>query len=98
VRIIKSFNFDMWLKKLKDIKTKQIILKRINRLYDNNFGNSKYLKDGVYELKIKYGGGYRVYFANRNDEIILLLMGGNKSRQKVDIQKAIKINKEYENE
>ena len=83
--------FDDWYNTLKETKTRLIIRKRINRLALGNFGDCKTLKDGLFEVRIDYGPGYRLYFAQEGQQIILLLSGGDKSTQEVDIQKA----KEY---
>jgi len=80
-----------WFKKLKDVKTKAIILKRIERLILGNLGDCKALKEGIHELRIDYGPGFRVYFAQEGEDIILLIAGGDKSTQTQDIEKA----KEY---
>jgi len=64
--------FLKWLKKLKDIKGKVTILRRIDRAKYGNFGDYKYLGDGVNELRVNFGPGYRVYFSVKNSEIIIL--------------------------
>ena len=91
-------NFLKWLKKLKDIKDKVAILRRIDRTKYGNFGDYKYLGDGVNELRVDVGPGYRVYFSIKNSEIIILLIGGDKSTQSSDIKKAKEIFRELENE
>jgi len=90
--------FLKWLKKLKDIKGKVVILRRIDRVRYGNFGDYKYLGDGVNELRVDFGPGYRVYFSIKNSEIIILLIGGDKSTQNSDIKKAKEIFRELENE
>ncbi len=90
--------FSKWLHKLKDIQGKVAILRRIDRIKLGNFGEYKYLDDGVSELKITTGPGYRVYYTHKNDEIIILLVGGDKSTQTKDIEKAKEILKELDNE
>lgn len=83
--------FIKWLEKL-DRKTRIIVTNYVNRLADGGTNkNLKPLKDGVYEIKIFYGPGLRVYFAEDGEKIILLLLGGDKKSQSSDIQKA----KEY---
>lgn len=79
-----------WLNALKDKKTKAIIIGRVDRLELNNFGDSKSVGDGVYELRIAYGPGYRVYYAKDGKNIYLLLSGGDKSTQSKDIKLAKK--------
>lgn len=90
--------FLKWLKKLKDIKGKVTILRRIDRAKYGNFGDYKYLGDGVNELRVDFGPGYRVYFSVKNSEIIILLIGGDKSTQNSDIKRAKEIFRELENE
>ncbi len=90
--------FLKWLKKLKDIKGKVTILRRIDRAKYGNFGDYKYLGDGVNELRVNFGPGYRVYFSVKNSEIIILLIGGDKSTQNSDIKRAKEIFRELENE
>ena len=77
-----------WFLKL-EIKTQAIVLKFIKRVANGGSRkNIKSLQNGVFEIKIRYGAGYRVYFAEDGDEIILLLIGGDKGSQKSDIKKA----------
>ncbi len=90
--IEKTNEFDKWLKKLKDLKAKAKILFRIQKLeYDEHFGDCKNLGDGIYELRINFAKGYRIYFKVVDGKIILLLIGGDKSTQSKDIEKAKKI-------
>jgi putative addiction module killer protein len=71
-----------------------IIIAYIGRLTKGNYSKCKSVGDGVYELKINYQKGYRVYFANIDGEIILLLIGGDKKTQDKDIKKAKELKKE----
>lgn len=97
--IIKQTNyFSKWLSKLKDVKGKVSILRRIDRMKLGNFGDNKSLGNNISELRITTGPGYRVYYTKHNDEIIVLLIGGDKSSQNDDIKKANEILKELENE
>ncbi len=80
--------FADWLKNLRDIKAKIAILRRINRLELGNFGDHKFLRDGVWELRIDVGPGYRIYYAQADKTIILLLSGGDKRTQDADIHRA----------
>jgi len=90
--IEKTVEFDKWLKKLKDLRVKAKILFRVQKIEnDEHFGDSKPVGDGIYELKINYAKGYRVYFKEKNRKIILLLIGGDKSTQQRDIEKAKEI-------
>lgn len=90
--------FSKWLLKLKDIKGKISIIRRIDRMRKGNFGDHKGLGDEVSELRFTSGAGFRVYYTVRNGEIVLLLVGGDKSTQKVDIQKAKNLAKELKND
>jgi len=90
--------FSKWLLKLKDIKAKVAILRRINRIKEGNFGDTKGVGDNISELRINIGAGYRVYYTKRESEIIILLIGGDKSTQSKDIIKAKELLKEIENE
>ena len=97
-KIKETAYFSKWLQKLKDIQGKVSILRRINRVKEGNFGDYKSLGANIHELRIMVGAGYRVYYTQRGDEIIILLLGGDKSTQSKDIVKAKKLAKEYENE
>ncbi len=98
MEILKTDIFDKWLIKLKDKKAKAIIQVNINRLIEENIGKTRPLGDGVHEKKINYGPGYRLYFINHNQNIIVLLCGGDKSTQQSDIKQAIIIANEVKNE
>ncbi|MBI9066018.1 MAG: type II toxin-antitoxin system RelE/ParE family toxin [Salinivirgaceae bacterium] len=90
--IEKTVEFDKWLRKLKDFRAKAKILFRIQKLErDGHFGDCKPVGDGVRELKINFAKGYRVYFNEKDGKIILLLIGGDKSTQQEDIEKAKEI-------
>lgn len=80
--------FSDWMHSFKDEKSRSVIRSRINRLQSGNFGDCKYLDKGVYELRIHYGKGFRVYFAKIKNVIIVLLCGGDKHTQINDIKKA----------
>lgn len=86
--------FSKWFIKLKDTVAKVAIAKRIVRLENGNFGDSKSVGDCVFELRIDVGKGYRVYFTNDGKEILILLVGGDKSTQDEDIKTAKKMAKE----
>ncbi len=90
--IEKTTEFDKWLRKLKDLRVKAKILFRIQKLEnDEHFGDFKPVGDGINELKINYAKGYRIYFKETDGKIIILLIGGNKSTQQKDIEKAKEI-------
>lgn len=87
--IEKTAEFDKWLKKLKDLVAKAKILFRIQKLEtEEHFGDCKPVGDGISELKINYAKGYRIYFKEKDGKIIVLLIGGDKSTQQKDIEKA----------
>lgn len=90
--------FSKWLSRLKDIQGKVSILRRIDRMKLGNFGDHKSLGATVSELRITVGAGYRVYYMLNNDEIIILLVGGDKATQSKDIQKAKQIAKELQDD
>lgn len=77
-----------WLLSLKDMLTQAILFKRIRQAGQGNFGKTRHVGDGVNELKISFGPGYRIYYGIHQDELILILMGGSKSTQQSDIRKA----------
>ena len=93
-QIFKTENYLKWFKKLRDNTAKYAIILRIERLKNGNFGDSKSVGEKVFELRIDTGKGYRVYFTNKDKEIIILLVGRNKSTQETDIQKAKELAKE----
>jgi putative addiction module killer protein len=85
-----------WLDGLKDKRAWARINKRIERLAVGNFGDCKPLREGVSELRIDYGPGYRIYFGRIGRSVILLLCGGDKRKQSADIARAIVMLKDYE--
>lgn len=90
--IEKTDEFDKWLRKLKDLRAKAKILFRIQKIeIDEHFGDCKPVGNGIRELKIYYAKGYRVYFKESDGKIIILLIGGDKSTQQRDIEKAKEI-------
>ena len=87
--IEKTLEFDKWLRKLNDLTAKANILFRIQKLEkQEHFGDCKPVGDGIKELRINHGKGYRVYFKEQHGKIIILLIGGDKSTQQQDIAKA----------
>jgi len=79
-----------WLASLEDLKARARIAARLDRLSLGNFGDCKPLREGVSELRIDWGPGYRVYYAMLGRTCVLLLCGGDKRRQASDIKRAIK--------
>ena len=95
--LLQTDEFTRWLKRLKDVNARARINVRLRRIsLTGNLGDTKSVGDGVYEIRIDYGPGYRVYYAQRGEKILLLLIGGDKSSQQKDIDKAKKLNAEYE--
>jgi putative addiction module killer protein len=86
--------FEKWFATLKDIRAKAMIDMRLARLQRGNFGDAKAVGNGVHELRIHYGAGYRVYFINEGMQIVVLLCGGDKATQDTDIKRAKRIAKE----
>ena len=94
----KTDEFDKWLRKLKDIRAKAIILFRIQKVENlGQLGNCESVGQGIRELKIDYAKGYRIYFKENEGKIIILLVGGDKSTQRKDIEKAKEILKRIKN-
>lgn len=90
--IEKTNEFDKWIRKLKDNRAKAKILFRIQKLeFDEHFGDYKTLGSGIKEMRIDYAKGYRIYFKQLDKKLILLLIGGDKSKQTEDIKRAKEI-------
>jgi putative addiction module killer protein len=89
--------FANWLRRLRDEQARARIQIRIRRVSLGNFGDAKPVGEGVSELRIDYGPGYRVYFRRIGSLLILLLVGGSKKTQDADIEKAKKLAKEAQN-
>ena len=87
----KSDEFDAWLVGLKDHVGKAQIALRLDRAIKGNFGDCELVGEGVSEMRIHFGPGYRVYFTRRASVVYLLLLGGDKSTQKRDIRRAIEM-------
>ncbi len=94
IEIRKTEVFVAWLDSLRDIHARARVLIRIERLATGNPGDVKPVSEGVSELRIDYGPGYRVYFKKRGRELVILLAGGDKNTQTRDIKKALRLAKE----
>ncbi len=95
--IIETIEYSKWFDKLKDGKAKAKIDVRVRRIAaQDHFGDFKPVGDGICELRIDYGPGYRIYYTQRGEEIVLLLIGGDKSTQQSDIKKAKQILANYQ--
>jgi len=88
--------FTEWLDSLRDIRGREKIRARLNRIRLGNFGDSSSVGEGVEELRIDFGPGYRVYFGQAGTKIVLLLCGGDKSTQTQDILQAKRCWKDYQ--
>lgn len=91
IEIRKTDVFAQWLDGLHDIRARARVLVRIERLAAGNAGDVKPVGEGVSELRIDYGPGYRVYFTKRGHEVVVLLAGGDKSTQARDIKAALRL-------
>ena len=78
-----------WLGRMRDRKAKVAVIRRGNRIEHGNFGDHKFCRDGVWELRVDVGVGYRVYYAWAGQRTVLLLGGGDKRTQDVDIERAV---------
>jgi putative addiction module killer protein len=87
--------FDEWFDNLKDRRAAMRIQARIDRAEDGNFGDSEPVGEGVSEMRIHYGPGYRVYYAQRGQEVVILLAGGDKSTQSKDIKAALELARQF---
>ena len=92
----KTDEYRDWLDRLRDQAGRARILVRVDRLIHGNPGSHRNLQGGVSELKIDFGPGYRVYYTQRGEQLLLLLIGGDKSSQTKDIAKAQQLAKDFE--
>jgi putative addiction module killer protein len=95
---LRSDEFDVWLSSLKDKVGRARIIHRIRSAEHGNFGDCEPVGEGVSEMRVHFGPGYRVYFTRRGNVVYLLLLGGNKSSQKRDIKRAIEMARAIEKE
>lgn len=86
--------FNAWFSEMRDQQGKRRIQMRIDRAEDGNFGDCQAVGEGVSEMRIHFGPGYRVYFMQREFEVVILLAGGDKSTQSKDIKVALKMARE----
>jgi putative addiction module killer protein len=94
--IIKSSVYQKWIDNLNDERARHRILVHVRRLESGNPSDSKSIGEGISEMRIHYGPGYRVYYKDTGNEIIILLCGGDKSTQEKDITKARRIASDYD--
>jgi putative addiction module killer protein len=88
IEVRQTETFSRWLSKLRDIRARARVQARIDRLELGNPGHARPVGEGVSEMRIDYGPGYRVYFIQKGTQLIVLLAGGDKGSQSRDIQKA----------
>ena len=88
LQIRQTAEYVRWFAALRDLRAKARIDARLRRLSLGHFGDSKLLGGGLAELRVDYGPGYRIYYVRRGDTLVVLLTGGDKSRQSADIAKA----------
>jgi putative addiction module killer protein len=86
-RVLETADFSDWLSGLRDANARARIVVRISRARGGNLGDVKFF-DGIGEMRIDYGPGYRIYFVQRGEDIVILLCGGDKRRQAADIARA----------
>ena len=95
MRVEKTDEYRDWIDDLKDRVGRARILVRVDRLIDGNPGQHRDLTDGVSELKVDVGPGYRVYYTQRGERLLLLLVGGDKSTHQKDVALAIRLAKSF---
>jgi putative addiction module killer protein len=93
MEVLSTHEYQSWINALKDVAGRSRVLMRVDRLIHRNPGLHRNLTEGVSELKIDVGPGYIVYYSFRGDQLLLLLVGGNKATQNMDIEQAVKLNR-----
>jgi putative addiction module killer protein len=83
--------FDQWMADLRDMKARARILQRIDSAIRGNFGDCEFIAEGIHEMRIRCGPGYRLYYTRREQRVYLLLVGGDKGSQKRDVRRAIEM-------
>ncbi|MBF0226988.1 MAG: type II toxin-antitoxin system RelE/ParE family toxin [Desulfobacterales bacterium] len=92
-QIFETEVYSNWFDRLRDNKAKAVINARLRRIELGNFGDFKSVGEGVLELRIQFGPGYRIYITQRDFEVVILLAGGDKSTQSKDIKMAIELSR-----
>jgi putative addiction module killer protein len=95
MRVEKTDAYRDWIDTLKDRAGRARVLMRVDRLIHGNSGSHRNLTEGVSELKVDVGPGYRVYYSQRGDRLLLLIAGGDKSTQAKDIAMALELNRNF---
>lgn len=91
MRVEETEVYRAWINSLRDLSARARVQVRVDRLVHGNPGRHRHVTDGVSELKIDVGPGYRVYYTKRGDRLLILLAGGDKSSQRRDIRRAIEL-------
>ena len=94
IEVRQTAHFSSWFDALRDERAKARIVARVRRFELGNLGDIKAIEGTVFEARIDYGPGYRLYFARRGSTLIILLAGGDKGSQRRDIRDALEIEKE----
>ncbi len=95
IEVVQTDEFETWLLKLKDRRGQLRIVQRIDRLAEGNPGDVRPVGQGISELRLNVGPGYRIYYLQEGDTLVLLLCGGDKSTQQNDIEKAHELAEEW---
>jgi putative addiction module killer protein len=95
MKVLRSEAYAQWIDNLRDPAGRARVLMRVDRLIHGNPGNHRNLTEGVSELKIDVGPGYRVYYSIRGQELLLLLAGSSKASQSSDIARALELNRSF---
>ncbi len=95
-QLAETTEFARWFGSLRDVRAVAKIADRLKRASNGNFGDHKSVKGGVFEMRVDYGPGYRVYFFRRGNELVILLCGGDKRSQDDDITRAKRLKEEIE--
>lgn len=98
IEVRQTTAFKKWFAKLRDIRAQAHIVRRIERAQAGNLGDVKALGDGVSEMRIHHGAGYRLYLTQRGERLVILLCGGDKSGQAADIRTARAMTKELDDD
>ena len=88
--------YQAWLDDLKDMRARVAVQRRVDRLAAGNYGDHKFCRDGIWELRIDVGAGYRVYYARTGRTILLIVCGGDKRTQAADIERAVNYWDDYQ--
>ncbi len=81
--------YQEWLDGIRDVRTRVRIARSVDRVRQGNLGDHKFERDGVWEIRLDFGPGYRIYYSKTGDTVVLLLAGGDKSTQDKDLRTAV---------